>query len=37
MADWGVIGLAASFAFLGIGFWVSLRKRPAATAERDAS
>jgi hypothetical protein len=25
-ADWGVIGLVASFVFLGIGFWVSLRK-----------
>ena len=28
LADWGVIGLVASFAFLAIGFWVSLRKQP---------
>jgi hypothetical protein len=27
MADWGVVGLVASFAFLLIGFWVSLGKR----------
>lgn len=26
MADWGVVGLVASFAFLGLGFWISLRK-----------
>ena len=26
LADWGVIGLVASFAFLAIGFWISLRK-----------
>ncbi len=25
-ADWGLVGLTASFGFLGIGFWVSLRK-----------
>ena len=30
--DWGLVGLVASFAFLGIGFWVSLRRRPVATA-----
>lgn len=29
LADWGVVGLVASFAFLLIGFWVSLGKRPA--------
>jgi hypothetical protein len=28
LADWGVIGLVASFAFLALGFWVSLTKRP---------
>ena len=33
--DWGVVGLVASFAFLGIGFWVSLRKRPG-EVESDA-
>jgi hypothetical protein len=27
LADWGVVGLVASFAFLAIGFWVSLGKR----------
>jgi hypothetical protein len=27
-AHWGVLGLVASFAFLLLGFWVSLRKRP---------
>jgi hypothetical protein len=27
--QWGVIGLAASFAFLGLGAWVSLKKTPA--------
>lgn len=29
LADWGVVGLVASFGFLLIGFWVSLGKRPA--------
>jgi hypothetical protein len=28
LADWGVIGLVASFTFLAIGFWISLRKQP---------
>jgi hypothetical protein len=28
LADWGVIGLVAAFAFLAIGFWISLRKQP---------
>jgi hypothetical protein len=36
LADWGVIGLVASFAFLAIGFWVSLRKRGPETIEGDA-
>lgn len=27
-ADWGKLGLVASFAFLALGLWVSLRKRP---------
>lgn len=28
LSDWGLIGLVASFVLLGLGFWVSLRKRP---------
>lgn len=27
-ADWGTLGLVASFVFLALGLWVSLRKRP---------
>ena len=27
-ADWGAIGLVASFGFLALGFWMSLRKQP---------
>jgi hypothetical protein len=27
-ADWGLLGLVASFALLAIGFWVSLSRRP---------
>ena len=27
-ADWGLVGLFASFALLAIGFWVSLSRRP---------
>jgi hypothetical protein len=29
LSDWGMIGLVASFAFLAIGFWLSLSKRSA--------
>jgi hypothetical protein len=28
LADWGAIGLVASFAFLAVGLWLSLRKSP---------
>jgi hypothetical protein len=28
--DWGVVGLIASFGFLALGFWMSLKKRPEA-------
>jgi hypothetical protein len=28
MSDWGILGLVASFAFLLLGFWLSLTKRP---------
>jgi hypothetical protein len=31
--DWGVLGLIGSFAFLALGFWVSLTRRPVAPAE----
>jgi hypothetical protein len=37
LADWGILGLVASFAFLGIGFWVSLRKRPTDAPPEDGS
>ena len=37
-ADWGVIGLIASFAFLLLGFWVSLtRPAPAAQPPHDTA
>lgn len=32
LADWGVVGLVASFAFLALGFWISLRKTAPAPA-----
>ena len=35
LSDWGMIGLVASFAFLAIGFWLSLSKRSAVTNEND--
>ena len=28
LGEWGVVGLVASFAFLALGFWISLRKQP---------
>jgi hypothetical protein len=31
LADWGVVGLVASFAFLALGFWISLRKSRGAS------
>jgi hypothetical protein len=30
VADWGLLGLVGSFAFLALGFWVSLTRRPGA-------
>ena len=30
-ADWGLVGLVASFVFLALGFWISLRKPPGAS------
>jgi hypothetical protein len=37
LADWGVIGLVASFAFLLLGFWVSLGKRPVEEEEESVT
>jgi hypothetical protein len=37
LTDWGILGLVASFAFLALGFWISLRKRPAPAPDRPNS
>jgi hypothetical protein len=34
-ADWGLLGLFASFALLALGFWVSLSRRPTPPAPSD--
>ena len=34
-SDWGMVGLFASFAFLALGFWISLKKRPEVSGFAD--
>jgi hypothetical protein len=35
IADWGLLGLVGSFAFLALGFWVSLSRRPGPITSDD--